>query len=366
MSEAQRRLTEIAEQLKRGEKPEPETVRTLLSWFGAQRRGHYVAQTVRRFLRRHRLVTKPDFQYAYIDSPIRFELEPVSISAVAKAVEGSMESPSPVIRPVVAPIAAVEPTPGAVTGAIEDPTYRIGKLPAANQTLFKVTPNSTLGEAVTLMLSNNVSQLPVMPNERDVKGMVSWSSIGSRLAVDNKSEAITHYMERHYELSSDVSIFSAIGLIAEHDYVLVRDSERKISGIVTTSDLSVQFRQLGEPFLLIEEIENHIRLLVAGRFLPAELKAACDPSDTEREVTDVSDLTFGEYVRLLERPEHWDRLGLPLDRKIFIDQLGKVRDIRNDVMHFDPDPLGDEQLEILRDFVQFLQRLREITSRSNS
>lgn len=51
MSEAQRRLGEIAEQLQRGEGPEPETVRTLLSWFDAQRRGHYVTQRVRRALK---------------------------------------------------------------------------------------------------------------------------------------------------------------------------------------------------------------------------------------------------------------------------------------------------------------------------
>lgn len=360
MSEGSRRLAEIAEQLKRGEKPEPKTVRTLLSWFGAQRRGHYAAQRVRRLLRKNGLTTRPDFQYAYIDSNVRFELAPEP--EVTKTIEIPFESTGPTIPPVVEPIAELEPTSGLVAGAIEDPTYRIGKLPAANQPLFKVTPNSTLGEAVTLMLSNNVSQLPVMPNERDVKGMVSWSSIGSRLAVDNKSESVTHYMEKHYELSSDVSIFSAIGLIAEHDYVLVRDSERKISGIVTTSDLSVQFHQLGEPFLLIGEIENHVRRLVDGKFLPAELKEACDPSDTEREVAEVSDLTFGEYVRLLERPEHWDRLNLPLDRKIFIDQLDKVREIRNEVMHFDPDPLGEEQIGTLRSFVRFLQTLREITS----
>jgi len=369
MTEASRRLSEIAEQLKRGEKPEPETVRTLLNWFGAQRRGHYVAQRIKRLLRKNGLTTIPDFQYAYIDSLIGFDLSPSSETPVIHTLtpeEGVGKELPPagtvVFEPHVEEILLPATTVG---GAIDDPTYRIGRLPAANQALFKVTPNSTLGEAVTLMLSNNVSQLPVMPNERDVKGMVSWSSIGSRLAVDNKSESITHYMEKHYELSSDVSIFSAIGLIAEHDYVLVRDSERRISGIVTTSDLSFEFHQLGEPFLLIEEIENHIRGLVDGKFLPAELKGACDPSDTEREVADVSDLTFGEYVRLLEKPEHWDRLALPLDRRIFVDKLDAVRKIRNEVMHFNPDPFEGDELPTLRDFVQFLQRLREITSRSD-
>jgi predicted transcriptional regulator len=358
MSEAQRRLNEIAEQLGRGEEPEPETVRTLLSWFDAQRRGHYVTQRVRRALRKYGLLTKPDFEYAYIDSPVEFQLAPATSTIAPVAIPSEEDVPTPVV-------VQIDPAGSVVASSIEDPTYRIGKLSAANQRLFKVAPNTTLGEAITVMLTNNVSQLPVMTSEREVKGMISWSSIGSRLAVDNKSDSVNHYMERHYELSSDVSIFSAIGVIAEHDYVLVRDGAKRISGIVTTSDLSIQFHQLGEPFLLIGEIENHIRLLVAGRFSTTELKEACDPADSEREVADVSDLTFGEYVRLLEEPRHWERLALPLDRKTFIDQLKKVRDIRNDVMHFDPDPLGDGELKILRDFVLFLQRLREITAKAD-
>src|SRR5688572_6721288 len=123
MSEATRRLSEIAEQLNRGEKPEPETVRTLLSWFGAQRRGHYVAQTVRKFLRRHRLVTKPDFQYAYIDSDVRFELAPED--EITKTIGIPIESTAPTLPPELEPTVEVESMRAVVTGAIEDPTYRI-------------------------------------------------------------------------------------------------------------------------------------------------------------------------------------------------------------------------------------------------
>jgi predicted transcriptional regulator len=358
MNEAEQRLREIAEQLNRGQRPESETVRTLLSWFDAQRRGHYVTQRVKRAMRKEGLITKPAFEFAFIDSPVEFQLAPTT--QIIKPV--GIPSEEQVSTPVVI---EVDATGNVVTSAIEDPTYRIGRLPAANQSLFKVTPNSTLVEAVTKMLTNNVSQLPVMTSDRDVKGMISWSSIGSRLAMDNKADTVRHYMEPHYEVSSEVSIFSAIGFIANHDYVLVRDSERKISGIVTASDLSLEFHQLGEPFLLIGEIENHIRLMVANKFSAPELKSACDPSDSEREINDVSDLTFGEYVRLLEDPRHWERLALPLDRKTFIDRLKIIRDIRNDVMHFNPDPLDEElELKVLRESVLFLQKLREITAKT--
>jgi len=51
---------------------------------------------------------------------------------------------------------------------------------------------------------------------------------------------------------------------------------------------------------------------------------------------------------------------LGVDRVVFGKGLDEVRRIRNDVMHFDPDGLSDEDLATLRRFVQFLQGLREI------
>jgi CBS domain-containing protein len=354
MTEATRRLAEIAEQLKRGEKPEPETVRTLLGWFDTQRRGYAINKIIEKSLHQFGITTQPDFRYAYIDSPVTF----------VRAGEGSKIEPEQIVEADKSADSIIE-TAETVGGAIQDPTYRIGRLPAANQPLFTVTPNSTLQQAVTLMLTNNVSQLPVMTSEREVKGMISWSSVGSRLAVGNQSDSVSHYMETHRELNANVSIFAAIAIIAEHDYVLIRDDQKKITGIVTTSDLSLQFHQLGEPFLLIGEIENHIRRLIDGKFTSAELKAISATAEPDREVSSVADLTFGDYIWLLKEPPNWDRLGLLLDRNVFIERLDKVREIRNEVMHFDPDPLENWKLEILRETVQFLQKLREITDKKS-
>jgi hypothetical protein len=53
-------------------------------------------------------------------------------------------------------------------------------------------------------------------------------------------------------------------------------------------------------------------------------------------------------------------LKVNIDRAIFIAELKEVKRIRNDVMHFDPDPLGESELSTLRSFVRLLQRLDEI------
>jgi hypothetical protein len=124
--------------------------------------------------------------------------------------------------------------------------------------------------------------------------------------------------------------------------------------------LSLQFQQLAEPFLLLGEIEQHIRQLIEGKFTKAELEATKDPSDDNRPIERVADLSLGECLRLLENPDRWEKLALKIDRVSFVVELDKVRRIRNDVMHFDPDPLGESDLHLLRSFVRFLRRLQEM------
>ncbi len=345
------RLQEIAEQVKKGEKPK-ETVRTLLSWFGVQRRGWSVSYDIRQEMKKLGLQTNPDFNIAYIDSLIQFvpyveekqntdkNESTASISISERTPEGISDSPTII--------------------SITDPTYRIGKLASANNSPVSVKPDSSLSEATTIMLSHDFSQLPVMTNERDVKGVISWTSIGKRLVFEKPCTLVRDCMEPHQEISSDVSLFAAIDYIIHNEYVLIRDSTKKISGIVTTSDLSLQFLQLGEPFLLLGEIENQIRRLIHGKFSKDELSGARDPSDSARQISSEADLTFGEYIRLLENPARWSNLKIKIDRTVFIEKLDKVRQIRNDVMHFDPDGIAETDLKTLRDFVSFLQSLSKL------
>jgi hypothetical protein len=53
-------------------------------------------------------------------------------------------------------------------------------------------------------------------------------------------------------------------------------------------------------------------------------------------------------------------LNLELDRSTFVQFLDKVRETRNDVMHFDPDGIEDEALVVLREFAKFLRTLQTL------
>jgi hypothetical protein len=346
-------LSNVSERLEQEKASPAVTVREFLSWFGAQRRGYYIVQRIREALEEAKLETQPDFESAYIDSFITFSRAPETPPEAAAAAPTAEATASFCIS--ISNAGAPMPDP-----SYADPTYHISKLSSANTFPQSVAPDASLKETVTLMLSNDFSQIPVMIGEREVKGVVSWSSIGERLTMGKNGSTAREFMNPPQEIRADASLFQAIATIAAHQYVLVRTNDNRIAGIVTASDLNLQFQQLAEPFLLLGEIENHIRRVIGQKFSVPDLESVRDVADPAREVKGVADLTFGEYIRLLEKPERWQQLNVPIDRSTFIKQLDRVREIRNDVMHFDPDGIPPEDLERLRDFARFLRKLKRI------
>jgi hypothetical protein len=323
-------LSEISKQLKDGVKPKPVTARAFIGWFGAQRRSSWNVQHIRYNLKKHQLSTEPDFEYAYIDSYIN--------------IVRTHQKQNPNEQDVT-------------TDVTKDPTYRIGKLASANNPPVSVKPDDPLSAATSLMILHDYSQLPVMTSEREVKGIISWTSIGSKLALGKECEFVRDCMIPAKTISSDTYIFSAVEEIIANQYVLIQDASRVICGIVTTSDLSLQFRQLGEPFLLLGEIENYIRRMIQEKYTIEDLRGACESPDLGKKIESPADLTLGEYLNLLSNPQKWAKLKVKVNREVFTKKLEEIRQIRNDVMHFDPDGITEQDVKKLRDFVRFMQTL---------
>jgi len=340
-------LDTIAALVDRGEQPQI-TRRQLLGWFNAARRGSRVVGRIRTELLNRKLRTDPDFNEVWVDVPIR----------VKRLIDSP---PAPAAKEAPSPGAAAPATPSPEASSAEststDPVHRIGRLSAANQPVVSVPPNTPLSEAVTLMMLKDFSQLPVIQAERDLKGAVTWASIATTQALGRTAKTVNDCVVPAEEVWSNAALFDAIPKIVAGGFVLVRKVDRRFQGIVTVADLSLQFRSLSEPFLLLGQIENLLRVLVARSFLLEDMRGAKNPTDTERAINDVSDLTFGEYVRLLEPMEAWPKLNVSVDRGPFLRELKEVKAIRNDVMHFDPDPLGDIEIALLRNFAAFLERV---------
>lgn len=322
-------LQKVAEKMKAerqgGAKPTAQelTVRELLGEFGYVRRGYWIVREIRRLLEKHDLRTSPDFEMEYLDDPILIELHDGKDARYTERTASSA-------------------------------TVRVGSLRAAHIPPVRVAPEDSVARAVTIMRMRDFSQLPVMTTKTQVKGVISWRSIGKAYVDKCNPEIVQNCMEEANVIPAKATLAEATDEIWQHDYVLVRGKDRSITGIVTAADLAYQFRQLALPFILIGEIEHHLRDLVRGRF---EVEEFSEAANGQKEVRGPDDLTFGGYCRLLERIESWKKLDLNLDRAEFVKHLEEVRGIRNEVMHFSPDGIKQTDVEQLDQFVRFLRDL---------
>lgn len=327
-------LSQIAkrmnEDIANGAAPTPEkiSVRELINKFGYAKRGDYINSRIRNELENNKLVTDRDLAVGWIDSEVTISLDSETLGLPTQQ-------------------------------QTSDPTHRIGSLDAANRPPESVKPDNPLSTATTIMQLHDYSQLPVMETDWKVIGVVSWRSIGSRLSMGKDCQSVRDCMEDAVELADSTPLFEAISSIAEHGYVLVRNSQNRVIGIVTATDLSLQFRQLAGPFLFVGEIEGYLRQLIHGKFMLEQMKTA-SPAEDGKPIAGSADLSLGGYCGLLENEENWERLGLAVDRKVFINHLHAVREIRNDVMHFSPDGLSEEQTVKLRDMAKFFESLVQI------
>ena len=362
-------LQRIAEQVASGERPQY-TVRTVLSWYQYQRRSRYALREIDSDLIYLDLGTIPHVDWTYLDGLVKFmprqdaiKIDPLAYHEEVQAAVSTAQEP-PTSKTLTFAVDAYIKTGDAPSKSGIDPTYRIGRLEMANRRPIFVPPDATIDQAITLMLKHDYSQLPVMTGERSVKGFFSWKSYGSRRSLGYAGNLVRETMDDCHRVSVNDSIFYVVKLMQDHDCVLVENETGAVTGIITPYDISVTFGQLGEPFLILGEIENHIRTLIEGKFTTEELATARDPLDEHRKVESVADLTFGEYIRLLESPDRWNKLALALDRSTFVKDLEEVRGIRNDVMHFDPEGIDDNDLKKLRDFVGFLRRIQRLKLKS--
>jgi hypothetical protein len=316
------------------------SIRELLQRWGHKRRGYWVINRIEEDLEEVGLVTEPAFTQGWIDAPVtllpkRFLPPPESTSG-----DGTITTP---------PREEGLAEPGEVT-------ILVGSLRSAGQGVCSVTLDSTLIQAQSLMMQNDYSQLAVMSGARNLQGAITWESI-AQAGIRADTPAIRDCLIPAEIVRFEDDLIHHIPRIVQAGYVFVQGQDRSIGGIVTTADLSEEFARLASPFFLIGEVERRLRRAVDRIFTSQELGDVRNPQDATRDVASAEDLTIGEYVRLLENPDRWAKTGWQVDRRIFMESLNRVRELRNDVMHFSPDPLDEEQLDELRRFIRWLKIL---------
>src|SRR5579883_48043 len=212
-------LLSVKQRLKSGKQVDLVTGRDLISWFNSERRTPWLINYISAVLAELGLAVEPDIGGSNLDVPINFLLVPEFGEALAKAQPAPQKSEG-------APVAAITLAP-----LVQDATLRVRVLGAANMYPTIVSPNASLQVATTIMVSKDFSQLPVVQN-RAVKGVISWKSIGRKLSLGVKPNSVSHFLETPLEIRADTPLIEAIADIAAQDYALINDDSGRLIGLV--------------------------------------------------------------------------------------------------------------------------------------
>lgn len=306
------------------------SVRDLLALWTAKSRGHRISQRIEADLANHGLITSPSFHAVTLDAVVHLVTEPLEagVSGAAPADAGDTEE--------------------------LDVGLTVGNLPSALEGVAFVAPTATFEEAITLMLLNDYSQLAVLSGTHTLRGAVTWKSIAQARHA-SPSASFPHAIVRAHEVRYDQDLIDVLTTLEASDFVFVRDEKNAIAGIVTTADVVHAYGELATPFFLLGELDQTLRHVISRTFTIEEVASLCD-SDGARAIRSFDDLDMGDYQRTLENPASWAKLGWPLDRVAFVKRLDELRDVRNDVMHFNPDPVPADSVEKLRNILGMLRQ----------
>ncbi len=325
----------------------------LLSRFGARRRTDQAVIHIERLLKDAGLATLPYFVTCGIQSEVHV-VPRESVPAAAPGMDDDQEDEA-----------------GLVPGALPHQSFRISDLPCAHGGVDSVDPTQDLTEATYLMHQKNYSQIPVLDGRYAVTGVVTWRSVAKMYATGAEASLVNALVEDPPVVSVRDDFFAQLPHICDHGYVLVRDNNGRISGIVTAADITDRFDATAWPFFAVGEIEFRLRKCLGGRISEDAIRAVQRYGKTGR----IADLTFGAYVKLLDgdqrnkegkrleplcaaADQNWQALGWAgVNRVQFVHQLDRVRDIRNQIAHFDPEPLSPQRTKELRQFVGLLRQL---------
>lgn len=202
------------------------------------------------------------------------------------------------------------------------------------------------------MMRHGYSQLAVLDGA-DLRGAITWESISDAKISGFGGELRHHLMNVSPEvLHPEDKLLDRIPEISRHGFAFVAESGT-LRGIITTADLSERFAMLAGPFLLISEIERRVRRHIDKVCSLEDIRAA----SSKNRLQSVHGLTFGNCRYVLMNTGIWDRLGWDVDHGLFLEDLKEVNKIRNEVMHFRPEPLTPSQMETLENFAKWLRRL---------
>ncbi|MDW5329065.1 CBS domain-containing protein [Plantactinospora sp. KLBMP9567] len=334
-----RRFGMLNEASRRAENGDPVslTVRELIRHWGFEERDRDTSQQIDADLANHGLVSAPDFRAVNLEHTVTLVALPAPGDEGRSGATGGHDS-------------------GTLQAELTDEAsadigVTLGNLLSNDERLVSVSPSALVQEAITIMRLNDFSQLAVLTAPDELHGAVSWKSIAQAQHAAPDAP-LGRMISPAKAFDYDVRLLDVIDILWREEFVFVRDFKGEISGIITAADVVQKYDETATPFLLIGEIDQELRRLIQNTF---DLETAQQACGGKKSPKSFDRMTMGQYQAIISNPECWQTLGWPLDRAVFIKRLDEIRQIRNRVMHFNPDPVKPADVHRLRYFLDLIR-----------
>jgi hypothetical protein len=219
-----------------------------------------------------------------------------------------------------------------------------------NEILYKYAPDVVYASfeddmklIITLMISNNVSMIPIIPGGKKNLALIRRKTIWKYM-VENQQEipGLDEIKEEPLPAAKlGDALDDTLEKIRSNSAVLFADRDGVFRKILTPRSVSESLYDYSKRFVKINNLENKLKELING--LSIESVKACltsaynkraEGEGVEKRVPDLDSLTMEDYKVIFNKL--WDSFSSlqHLDKSSIIILLEKSRDYRNDVMHF--------------------------------
>ena len=163
-------------------------------------------------------------------------------------------------------------------------------------------------EALSLMLENDFSQLPVIDGEERPLGIITYNEITRTLWYVNRPiEELKVYdtyeqISRSQKVREDENLFDVLDQLRDKNTVLVVNGKEQLIGIITSYDATEYFRLRAEDMMHVEDIEGTIKDLIQVAFVNSDGETNIEKlNEAVIKVASSNQPTKADYAKALAR-----------------------------------------------------------------
>ena len=265
----------------------------------------------------------------------------------------------------------------------DTPFHLAGSIfPDASIKVVSVSPDTPLKDALTLMLENSYSQLPVIDNDK-YRGVVSLKSIcqclrdlyfsqssSSSIRVNLSDMRVSEAMDIDVpSISPSDNIGQILSQLDEYES-LVMGSTNKVQAVVTPFDLVKRLWQIAGPYILAQEIELALRQIIHKTLPPTPeyeeiiLRPFRNQDDKEH-LKKVEDMDLSELTSVITTNVNWPYFSQVFGNKaLFTARIKLITQLRNKIMHHTGELSGTEYDQLSNFRNQLLDKLNTLSQES--